>query len=230
MDNTDICLDARELATTVSDRLAFAFRAQCPWVVSAAEVNIIDDGETVVSASTTSGGVSITNSDGYVAGTCYLTSQRMSALARGYYQYALYLTVEVDGTNRRVLAAGGRLRVEDDHLPRAFLGIRSDLFSLNRRDLEVRQGTMLRLRIQAVSDASRIVGVLHVRTPAGTWSSHASTDLGDGMYALTLTPEETAAMAAGRYSYAVTVHDYGRTEYATVAKGLLWVRPGEGIG
>lgn len=223
----EFCLDGRELAATHGDRLAISYRATSPGPATGAAFRILDKPGGTVLITATGDEITCRSSVGLIEGEIYISSARMRAAAVGYHAYELIVTVAIDEDHYEDYVVGsGRFRVEDDHLPRAFLGSQSPLFSLCRRDLEVRRGTALTIRVEAVAGVATMPVQLTVRRTNGTWTEAVPASRDGSVYTMTVPAEETQALPVGRCCYLVLAFgsEPDAADYCTIAKGILWVR------
>ena len=190
----EFCLDGRELAATHGDRLAISYRATSPWPATGAAFRVLDKPGGTVLIATSGNEITCRSAVGLIEGEIYISSARMRAAAAGMHAYELIVTVALDEDHHEDYVIGsGRFRVEDDHLPRAFLGSQSPLFSLCRRDLEVRRGTALTIRIEAVAGVATMPVQLTIRRTNGTWTEPVRASRGGSVYTMTVPAEETQA-------------------------------------
>lgn len=223
----EFCLDGRELAVTRGDRLAISYRATSPGPATGAAFRILDKPGGTVLITTTAEEISCRSAVGLIEGEIYISSARMRVAAAGMHAYELTVTVALDEEHyEEYIVGSGRFRMELDHLPRDFLGSQSPLFSLCRRDLEVKRGTALTIRVEAVSGIATFPVQMTIRRTNGTWTEPVAASRHGSTYSMTISAEATQALPVGRCCYLVMAFgaEPNSTDYCTISKGILWVR------
>lgn len=219
-------LDGRDLATTFGDRFAISFRATSPGVATGVGFAILDKpgGSELLTAMASE--ITYRYAPGIIEGELYIGTMRMLSLTVGEWAYEMTVSIEEDGTTHTYVVGTGLFRVEHEHLPAADLQTNNKLYKLNRRDLEVKAGTAMTIRYDAVGDIDAAGGYIAIRRSSGVPYIIVNAVRSGGTYTITVPGTRTDSLS-GRCTYAIKAKGAapGSTDVATIAKGVLWVRP-----
>lgn len=230
------CLDSRELACGDNSAWGISFEINWPNRVKSAKflVRKTPESSPIISATTKNG--KITQAPGTNKWNIILT-ETDTHHTPGFYRYELIVERTISGsTTETETLLEGRFRIES-RWPTSW-GPRDPLFTLNRRDLQMRRGENFSIAYDVVGARARVSGYMKVYQdthepgqspqPIASFAFSPTTQSDySPRWKLLLTSAQIELLPVGQLSYEVkTVNNPGGLQ--TIAKGVLTVLPSGG--